>query len=257
MPTFLTRRVLATGAAIGLSLGVASPALAQEAAPTDDTTAVSDRCQASIDRRLGDLATAQARVAEVDALTDSHRATINTIIDTTEVGLTDQSAAIAAAVDRTELATLCAEIATEFRVYLVVLPQTHLAVGADRVDQATARGDELIAQLDSAIAAASDAGADITTAQALRDEAAAHLAAATSSVAGAGDQVLTVTPASWNDGDGADVIAATRSAVRAAHAEIKAGIEDGHAAIEAVRIALEDIALEDIALEDIAPDENA
>ena len=148
-------------------------------------------------------------------------------------------ASSAATTDRAELASLCAEIATEFRVYLVVLPQTHLTVSADRVDQAVVRGDELLAHLDGAIAAAAEAGADVTAAEALRDDAAAHLASASAGVAGAADQVLTVTPSSWNDGDGQTVIENTRAAVRTAHAEIKDGIEDGHAAIEAVRAALD------------------
>ena len=241
MPIFLTQRVLAAGLAAGLTLGIATPAIAQEEAPATDTETVAERCRAQIDRRLGDLATAEDRVAEIDALTADHAATITTIIDSTEAGLAAQSDAITAADDRAELAELCAEIATEFRVYLVVLPQTHLTAGADRVDQATTRGDELIAKLDSAIAAASDAGADVSAAQTLRDDAADHLTAAGASVAGVADQVLSVTPTSWNDGDGADVIDATRTAVRNAHAEIKAGIEDGRAAVEAVRAALSDI----------------
>ena len=137
-------------------------------------------------------------------------------------------------------------------MYLVVLPQTHLTVSADRVDlraqgrklgdrhgRAVARGDELLAHLDEAIAAAAEAGADVTAAEALRDDAAVHLASASAGVAGAADQVLTVTPSSWNDGDGQSVIENTRAAVRTAHAEIKDGIEDGHAAIEAVRAALD------------------
>ncbi|MEM9467745.1 MAG: hypothetical protein AAGA90_20400 [Actinomycetota bacterium] len=240
MPTFITR--LATVCAVGgLTLGLATPALAQ----TDDTDEGRDpsaRCQTQIERRLGDLATAQSRVAGVEALTDAHEATINAIIDATEAGLADQSVAIAEASDRETLATLCAEIATEFRVYLVVLPQTHLTVGADRVDQAVERGEALIARLDEAIAAADAAGADIAAAQALRDEAAAHLAAAEATVDGVGDTVLTVTPASWNDGDGAAVIEASRTAVRSAHGEITAGIEDGRDAVEAIRAALDAVA---------------
>ncbi len=237
MPTFFPR--LATACIVGgLALGVASPALAQ-ADESADTGDVASRCQAQIDRRLDDLAAAQARAAGVDALTDTHESTINGIIDSTEAGLIDQSAAIAATTDRAELASLCAEIATEFRVYLVVLPQTHLTVSADRVDRAVARGDELLAHLDEAIAAAAEAGADVTAAEALRDDAAVHLASASAGVAGAADQVLTVTPSSWNDGDGQSVIENTRAAVRTAHAEIKDGIEDGHAAIEAVRAALD------------------
>ncbi len=236
MPMF-TSRLAAACVVGGLTLGFAGPAVAQDdtPAPSTDLGDAAARCQEQIDRRLDDLATAQARVADVDALTDTHKATINSIIDGTEAGLAETSIAIDAATDRATLVDLCTSIATDFRVYLVVLPQTHLTVGADRVDAAVDRGDELVAELDAAIAAALEAGADVGPAQALRDEAVAHLAAASAGVDGAGDQVLTVTPASWNDGDGAPVIEGTRTAVRAAHAEIKAAIEDGHAAVESLR----------------------
>lgn len=232
--------------AAGLLVGTAAPALADDDSTaetrTDDAAAshnLKERCQQAIERRLTDLAAAQVRVAGVDAVTDAHAATINSIIDTTEAGLSAHEADLDAEDDRLEIVRLCAEIATEFRVYLVVLPQTHLTVGADRVNAAGARGDALIAAFDDAVDAAIAAGADVAEAVELRDAAAAHLAAAIEQVDGAADAVLTVTPSSYNAGGGQTVISDTRSAVRAAHDELKDGIADGHAAIKALREALD------------------
>lgn len=235
MPTRLPR--IATAVLAGsLALGVASPALAEETA--DDPT-LADRCLDQIDRRIGDLGTAKSRAQNATALTDGHLGTITSIIDSTKAGLGDLAVEIEATDDRAILVELCTSIATDHRVYLVVLPQTHLAIGADRVEAAADRGDELIATFDAAVDAAIEAGADVAEAVALRDEAAAHLADAATGAAGVGDQVLTVTPAAWNDGPGQTVIQDSRSAVRSGHEDIKAGIQDGKAAIEALRAAID------------------
>ena len=235
MPTRLPR--IATAVLAGsLALGVASPALAEET--TEDPT-LAERCLDQIDRRIGDLGTAKSRAQNATALTDSHLGTITSIIDSTEAGLGELAVAIEATDDRATLVELCTSIATDHRVYLVVLPQTHLAIGADRVEAATDRGDELIATFDAAVDAAIQAGADVTEAVALRNDAAAHLADAATTAAGVGDQVLTVTPSSWNDGPGQTVIQDSRTAVRSGHEDIKAGIQDGKAAIEALRAAID------------------
>ena len=136
---------------------------------------------------------------------------------------------------------LCAEIAIEFRVYLVVLPQTHLTVGADRVDLAVDRGDALVEAFDVAVEAAIEAGADVTDAVTYRDKAVAHLEAAEASVVGVADEVLMVIFFLYNVGFGQTVITDTRAAVRGVHSEIKEGIADGQTAIEKLREALDAI----------------
>ncbi|MEO0494680.1 MAG: hypothetical protein AAF081_14820 [Actinomycetota bacterium] len=231
-------RLLAATLVGGLTLGLAAPAIAETETETSDPA---KRCIEQIDRRLDSLASAQSRAAGVDAVTDSHLATIDAIIDSTEAGLDALIPEIEAAEDRETLAALCRSIATDFRVYLVVLPQTHLTVGADRVEAAVDRGEELVATFDAAVDAAIDAGADVTDAVALRDAAAAHLEAAEAAVAGVGDEVLTVTPAAWNEGGGQTIIEQSRAAVHSGHAEIKDGIADGTAAIEALRAAIGDL----------------
>lgn len=237
-------RIAGAVLAAGLIFGTAAPALAEDTGSDDgveETHNLKERCQQAIERRLNDLAGAQARIAGVDALTDAHESTINGIIDSTESGLAAHAVALDEEENRLEVVKLCAEIATEFRVYLVVLPQTHLTVAADRVDHATDRADTLIEAFDVAVEAAIEAGADVSDAVAYRDKAVAHVDAAEASVVGVADAVLAVTPASYNAGPGQTVISDTRAAVRGAHTEIKEGIADGQTAIEKLREALDAI----------------
>ena len=243
MPTVLPR--LAGVALVGgLTIGIANPALADDtesaehAIPID---AIKERCDNAIERRLTDLDRAEARLDEVDALTDEHAATLAGIIGATESGLTELQSAIAAATERAEVRELCGQIAPDYRVYLVVLPQAHLTVGADRVDLAVARADELVFAFDAAVATAEAAGADVTEAVAHRDAAVGHVRTADESAAGVADSVLVVTPDSYNAGPGAAALDSARSALRTSHSELHAAHADAHAAARALREALADL----------------
>jgi len=230
----------------GLTIGATAPAFAQEEeadteGDTEHVVNLKSRCQQAIERRLGDLHRTQTRIDGIEVLTEEHENTLDGIIDSTESGLAQLSEDIAGEDNRRELVQLCTQIATSYRVYLVVLPQTHLTVGADRVDAAAARGDELIDTFDTAVEAAIAAGADVDAAVALRDQAVAHLAIAESSNSGVAAGALGVTPASYNEGPGEVILDTVRGALRAAHAELKAGVEDGKAAIQALRDAIGDL----------------
>ncbi len=234
----------------GLTIGAAAPALAQdetgeettdEAADTQHVVNLKERCQQAIARRFDSLASTQARLDDNQAITEGHHSTLDAIIDSTESGLTQLSADIAAEDNRAELVQLCTDIATDYRVYLVVLPQTYLTNGADRVDMAASHGHELLASFDAAVEAAVAAGADVEDAVALRDQAVAHLGTAESSNSGVAAGALGVTPQSFNDGPGEVVLDTVRGALQSAHTELKAGFEDGKAAVEALREAIRDV----------------
>ncbi len=230
----------------GLTIGAATPAFGQEESgetegDTEHVVNLRSRCQQAIERRLGDLNRAQARIDGVDVLTAAHENSLDAIIDSTESGLSQLSASIADEDNRLELVQLCSQIAAEYRVYLVVLPQTHLTVGADRVDAAAARGDELISTFDETVEAAIAAGANVDAAVALRNQAVAHLDIAESSNSGVAAGALSVTPAGYNDGSGEVILDTVRGDLRTAHAELKSGLKDGKAAVHALRAAIGDL----------------
>jgi hypothetical protein len=123
----------------------------------------------------------------------------------------------------------------------VVLPQAHLTVGADRADFAIDLSEALIVEFDEAVERAIEAGADVTEAVALMDQAEVHLSTADGANDGVADAVLAVTPASWNDGPGTETIDSGRSSLRTAHTELKAANDDGKAAVRALRDAVGDV----------------
>lgn len=234
-----------------LTFGIAAPAMAQDEGNVEAESAESQehslpdlkrRCHEAIDRRLDDLAKAQLRVEHVDVLTPAHEIAVDRIIDGTQTGLTLLQNQVEGADDRETLVRLCATVAPGYRVYLVVLPQTHLTVGADRSQAAVRAGNDVINTLDEALERAADAGVDISEAQALRDQALIHLDAANAANDGVADAVLGVTPESFNDGDGAAVLNEARADLRTTHAELQAGSEDAAAAAAALRDALSDLA---------------
>lgn len=248
----MTRTIpkLATAALIGcLSLGLAAPATAQDEPPSEEA-GIEDaghrdlrvRCLEAIDRRLDDLARAQARIDGVQAITPAHEAAIDDIIDSTQSALTRLDDQVEAADDPATLVQLCAIVAPDHRVYLVVLPQAHLTVGADRAQAGAEIGYAVIDTLDTAIAEAEAAGADVTDAVMYRDQSLAHLEAADAANDGVAASVLSVTPDSFNTGNGSAVLAAARGRLRTAHDELDGAEKAALAAGEALREALGDLA---------------
>ncbi len=229
-----------------LTLGVAAPAMAQEA-PTEETARHGDldslkaRCNEAIERRLRDLGAATERLDNAEALTDAHEATLDGIIDGTAAALIALQADIGAADNLAMTLRLCHTIAPAHRVYLVVLPQAHLTLGADRSAAAVTVGDRVVDRFDEAVEKAIEAGADVTEAVALMDQAEAHLAAADDAHDGVAGSVLAVTPASWNDGPGRTTLDEARDSLRTAHQELRAANDDGRAAVRALRDAIDDI----------------
>ena len=248
----MTRNIprLATAALIGcLSLGLAAPAMAQDEPPPEEAGTEEAvhrepraRCLEAIDRRLDSLARAQARIDEVQAITPLHEAAVDDIIDSTQSGLTRLSNQVEAADDPATLVRLCATVAPDYRVYLVVLPQAHLTVGADRAQAGAEIGYAVIDTLDTAIAEAEAAGADVSDAVMYRDRSLAHLEAADAANDGVAASVLSVTPDSFNTGNGGAALAAARVRLRNAHDELDGAEQAALAAGEALRDALGDLA---------------
>jgi hypothetical protein len=229
-----------------LTLGVAAPAMAQDA-PAQETARHGDldslkaKCNEAIERRLRDLGAATERLDNAEVLTEAHEATLDGIIDGSTGALTALHADISAADNLAMTLRLCPTIASAHRMYVVVLPQAHLTLGADRSAAAVNIGEGVVDRFDEAVEKAIEAGADVTEAVALMDQAEAHLAAADDADDGVADSVLAVTPASWNDGPGQAALEAARASLRSAHSELKAANEHARAALRALRDAVDDV----------------
>ncbi len=238
-------RIIGALLVAGLTLGFAGPAFAQTTTTdgTDTATRIDvenakDRCVQAVDRRLDTLAKAQARLDEVDFVTESHVATLESIIGRTDSGLRSLKDGIINSEDPREVRKLCLTIAPGYRVYLVVVPQVRLTAAADRISSADERIAALTARFDEAVARAKEAGADVSEAVALRDRAVEQFATAMSGVEGVADSVLAVTPAGFNEGPGAVTLDNARAAIRTSAEQMRSGWETGKAAVQALKDAI-------------------
>jgi hypothetical protein len=190
-----TRTIAGLGAAL-----IGTLALLPSAHGADGATlqAGKDKCNAAIDHRHTALAALDERVNAAVALTAAHRSTIETTINATNSGLDGLKPAIDAATDRAGLTAACHPITVDYRVYVLVVPQSTMAIGFDVDAAAVTTLDAFETGADAIIVAEKALGKDTTAADAplasLRTESDAVAAA----IDGKADSVLTVKPAGWN-----------------------------------------------------------
>jgi hypothetical protein len=239
---------IAVAAGLGLTtiLGLTATASAQE--PSDEPALVGDGCVPDarieaartrilrgIDNRLQRVDRLQAAVAATDTLTDAHHATIDGTLAGDESGLTALRATVAGEVDGCALADEGRSVVDDFRIYVVVTPQTRLALGGDRVAGAADRIDQLEQRMSDAIAAAEADGQDVSDAQAAFDVFVAEAGSAIDSATPVGDAVLALSPADWPD--------TARPVLEDGRADLRSSVEHlrtARAAAQDVRDALHD-----------------
>jgi hypothetical protein len=168
--------------------------------PGATVASVRSFAECEINRRLTTLAGLSSRVAASKAITGADAATLAAEIAAQESGL----AALGARIDtETTLPALRADlvrIVTEYRVYMLVVPQVNLAIAADAVAAAQARFDQVSTALVARIASARAAGKDTIAAQADLAAMETALAAAVALVRPLPAQLLALTPAQFNPG---------------------------------------------------------
>jgi len=133
-----TRFALAGVVAAGLSLGVASSAFAVSdpvvpPAPGEGHIPTKKPgCLRAIDRRVRDLAHWSTEISRRSNLDSTEKASLESNLAATSTALTSVAEpAVVAATTPSALATACAAIVTDYRVYTVVHPQVFLTAAAD------------------------------------------------------------------------------------------------------------------------------
>ncbi|MGD0248027.1 MAG: hypothetical protein ABSB75_03140 [Candidatus Limnocylindrales bacterium] len=211
----------------------AAQALASRTNATADTLKAFGDCE--ISRRFTTLDALSARVTASKVLTSADAAALKSEIGSTKSGLTSLKAAIDAETDVAALKADIAKIATDYRVYLLVVPQVNLLNAADGVMAAQTRFAGINTKLADAIAAAKAAGKDTTAAQASLD---AMNAAVTKAVGLAGPlpaALLPLTPAQYNAGTAGPIIASARTALGQARDQLKAAVAAAKACRDALK----------------------
>jgi hypothetical protein len=211
----------------------ATEATAVKAGATAETLHALANCE--INRRNATLNELGAKITASKVLTSSDASALSGIVGATKSGLASLAATIAAESDVTALKADIAKIATEYRVYLVVVPQVNLVSGADAVLAVQAKVADINTKLSAAIAAAKAAGKDTTEAQKDLDAMNASVAAAVALASPLPAKLLPLTAASYNAGTAGPIIAAARTDLGKARDDIKSALASAKACREALK----------------------
>jgi hypothetical protein len=187
-----------------------------------------------INRRLATLNQLSAKITASKVLTGSDASALATIVNNTRSGLTALKATIDSETDVTVLKADIAKIVTDYRVYLVVVPQVNLVNGADGILATQARFATVNTNLLAKIAAATAAGKNTAAAQAALDSMNADVAAAVALASPLPGKLLPLTPAQYNGGTAGPVIKAARADLVKARDDIKAAIASAKACRDAL-----------------------
>ena len=211
----------------------ATQATASRKTATAETLRAFGDCE--IARRLTTLTTLSSKVSAATVLTASDKSALSAIFSSTTSGLNDLKATIDAETSLPALRTDITKIATEFRVYLVVAPQTHLTIAADGVLASQSRFTQINTNLAARIAKAQAAGKDVTAAQADLDAMNKHEADAVALATGLPAKLLALTPAQYNAGTAGPVIASARTSLTTARNDLKSAVASAQACRAALK----------------------
>lgn len=237
-----SRRIVtlaATSASLGLVL-TAAPALADSTAPTappgssstvrtcsaDRLSFVKARVDAAVKKREATIDKLTSALAGRPHVTDAHRSTLTSTYTSDASGLTAVDATVQADTTCAQAVSDGWKVVTDYRVYLLLVPQTHLTAAADTGTWAAGRLTAAVPKVQAAIDALTDPQ-EKAAAQAKLDDLTSQVAGATSSLSGVADGVLALKPA--------DIpaklatIQGYRAQVATAHADLAKALADARA----------------------------
>lgn len=188
-----------------------------------------------IDRRFASLTVLSSKVSSSKVLTPADAAALQAEISATRTGLSALKATIDAETSIPALKADIVKIATEFRVYLLVIPQVNLTNAADAVLAAQAKFATVNTNLAAKIAAAKAAGKDTTAAQTDLDAMNAAVTAAAGLAGPLPAQLLALTPAQYNAGTAGPVLKTARANLVAARNDLKTAVADAKACRAALK----------------------
>lgn len=221
-----------------LALGMAAGAVAvpAQAAPPQfagplvapqerDPVAFKKLLTVRLDGRLVALKAYALAVKNSPRLSDGHEGTLRDAIDAEIKGLTELRTKVQGETTAAALKADAQSMVNDYRVYLLVRPQVHVAVGGDTATAAVKRLHDAIDKIGKALAKAKAAGKDTAAAEAKLAEAKGKVDAAEAGLAGVVDGLLTVEPGP--DGEAIKgQTAAARGKVKAARAQLKSARAD-------------------------------
>jgi len=236
-----TLRTLLVGAAAAGAITVASASVASAAGsdpgtPTASTRAdgqaVIDaaraRCIAAIDVRLADLSKLTARLGGAKNLTTDHRNKLNSIVSSSQSGLSALKTKIAGD-DPTTLKADCDAIFTDYRIYALRVPQDHLTIGFDNSTAAESKLGNVYDKLSAAVTEAKNAGKNVGNADSLLTDMKAKISDAQTQTNGKADAELAFVPSDWNSNH--SLLSPYVTALRTGGADMKTAAQDARGVV--------------------------
>lgn len=205
----MKRRIFSLVLAGAIATGViAAPALAQETAEeqTQDIwedarqealAGIKEHAAWAIEHRLATLDELERWVHETEHVSQAHAAALLADYDTAARGLTALGDEIQAATDIEEALRLTALIATDYRIYLVVVPKTAEVLIGDSLVVAGGQIQEAGVEVQNAIDWLDEVGIDTTDIQEALDRSMRHAAAAVAEADGVAASVVGLDAADW------------------------------------------------------------
>jgi hypothetical protein len=187
-----------------------------------------------IGRRQKTLAGLVSAVNGSKALTASDRAALAAELGAESSGLASLRAKIDGQTSIPALRLEVVQIASSYRIYLLVAPQVHLVDAADGVLALRPSLTRTATALAGRIATAKANGADVAAAQADLDSMNTEIAAAVAQASPLPGKLLPLTAAAWNAGTAGPALKSARTALVAARDHLRAAVKFGRAAIVAL-----------------------
>jgi hypothetical protein len=215
--------ILTAGAVPALADTSPSPAPTARTCSSDRLAYVQARVDAAVKKREVTIDALTKRLAARTHVSDTHRATLSSTYTSDAAGLRDVDAKVQADTICTQAVADGRTVVTDYRVYRLLVPQTHLVAASDTGTYAAGR----LAAAEPKVQAAIDALTDPqkkATAQSQLDDLKANVEAATASFAGVGDGMLALKPADIPAKE--SVIDGYRAKVRAGHADLAKALAD-------------------------------
>ena len=198
-----TVRTLAMVGALSLVAALPATANAQE---TDETAEArhsiedaKERAAGAIERRLATLDRLTEKITSSPHVTDEHEAALLSDYRVASNGLEQLGEDIAEAQTPEELRDLVPLIATDYRVYLVIVPKSAEVAASDHVMTAVERSTEVATAIDQAADRAEAAGFDVTQVRRWLTSAKDEIAEANRTGVPVADMVIGLDAGDWEE----------------------------------------------------------
>jgi hypothetical protein len=211
----------------------ATEAAAMKAGATVETIRAFGDCE--INRRFTTLTDLSAKITASKVMTSSDAAALQSEIGSTRSGLTSLKTTIDAETDVTALKADVVKIASDYRVFLLVMPQVNLVNGADAVLFAQTKFAAVNTTLTARIAAATAHGKNTTAAQTQLDAMNTAVTQAAGLASPLPAALLPLTPAQYNGGTAGPVLTNARTVLGQARDLLKSATADAKACRDALK----------------------